>query len=86
VFAATAAGRLGATRASATTFLIPPVALALGMLVRDEQVHLWSVVGAAVCLVGAWLLRRAQAGSVPARAITANSQAVANSEAVQKAA
>jgi drug/metabolite transporter (DMT)-like permease len=75
VFAATAAGRLGATRASATTFLIPPVALVLGVLVRDEQVHLWSVVGAAVCLVGAWLLRRAQAGSVPARPASASTAA-----------
>jgi drug/metabolite transporter (DMT)-like permease len=60
VAAATAAGRLGATRASATTFLIPPVALVLGVLVRDEHVQLVSVLGAGVCLVGAWVLRRAQ--------------------------
>jgi drug/metabolite transporter (DMT)-like permease len=62
VLAATAAGRLGATRASATTFLIPPVALVLGVLARDEHVQFWSVFGAAVCLAGAWLLRRAQTG------------------------
>jgi drug/metabolite transporter (DMT)-like permease len=65
VLAATAAGRLGATRASAITFLMPPVALVLGVLVRDEHVHAWSIVGAAVCLVGAWLLRRAQADATP---------------------
>ena len=60
VLLATAAGRVGATRASATTFLIPPVALVLGVLVRDERVALLSVVGGAVCVLGAWLMRRAQ--------------------------
>jgi drug/metabolite transporter (DMT)-like permease len=53
----TAAGRLGATRASATLFLIPVVALALGVSVRGEQVAPLSIVGAAVCLAGAWLIR-----------------------------
>lgn len=54
-----AAGRLGAARASATAFLIPAVALALGVLVRGERVALLSVIGGAVCLIGAWLIRRA---------------------------
>jgi drug/metabolite transporter (DMT)-like permease len=61
VLAATAAGRMGATRASGTTFLMPVVALALGVLVRNENVSGISVIGVAVCLAGAWLLRRAQA-------------------------
>ena len=61
VLLAMAAGRFGATRASATTFLIPAVALVLGILVRSERVALLSVVGAAVCVSGAWLARRAQA-------------------------
>jgi drug/metabolite transporter (DMT)-like permease len=52
-----ATGRLGATRASATVFLIPVVALGLGVMVRDERVAAWSIVGAAVCLAGAWLIR-----------------------------
>jgi drug/metabolite transporter (DMT)-like permease len=56
---ATASGRLGATRASATTFLIPPVALVLGVLVRSEAVALLSVIGGVVCVAGAWLMRRA---------------------------
>jgi drug/metabolite transporter (DMT)-like permease len=56
-----AAGRLGATRASATTFLIPPVALLLGVLVRHERVAVVSVAGGAICVAGAWLIRRAQA-------------------------
>ena len=60
VIMAVAAGRLGATRASGTTFLIPVVALVLGVLVRQEKVALLSVVGSAVCIAGAWILRRAQ--------------------------
>jgi drug/metabolite transporter (DMT)-like permease len=55
-----AAGRLGATRASATTFLMPPVALLLGVAVRGEQVALLSVLGGAVCVAGAGWIRRAQ--------------------------
>jgi drug/metabolite transporter (DMT)-like permease len=55
-----AAGRVGATKASATAFLIPPVALLLGVLVRGEHVAGLSVVGGGVCLAGAWLMRRAQ--------------------------
>jgi drug/metabolite transporter (DMT)-like permease len=55
-----AAGRVGATKASATAFLIPPVALMLGVLARGEHVAGLSVLGGAVCLVGAWLMRRAQ--------------------------
>jgi drug/metabolite transporter (DMT)-like permease len=57
---AVAAGRFGATRASATTFLIPGVALLLGLLVRGERVALLSVIGGAVCVAGAWLMHRAQ--------------------------
>lgn len=59
VVMATAAGRLGATRASATIFLIPVVALALGVIVRGESVAALSLAGGALCLVGAWYLRRA---------------------------
>jgi drug/metabolite transporter (DMT)-like permease len=59
VLAATAAGRLGATRASSTTFLMPVVALLLGVGVRHERVAAVSIGGAAICLLGAWLIRRA---------------------------
>ncbi|MGE0359524.1 MAG: DMT family transporter [Vicinamibacterales bacterium] len=52
-----ATGRLGATRASATVFLIPVVALILGVAVRGERVEPLSIAGAAVCLAGAWLIR-----------------------------
>lgn len=54
----TASGRLGATRASASAFLIPPVALLLGVLLRGESVALLAVVGGAMCVAGAWLMRR----------------------------
>jgi drug/metabolite transporter (DMT)-like permease len=58
-----ATGRLGATRASATVFFIPVVALALGVAVRGEHVAPLSIVGAAVCLAGAWLIRPRPAAS-----------------------
>jgi drug/metabolite transporter (DMT)-like permease len=60
VLLAVAAGRFGAARASATTFLIPAVALLLGVMVRSERVAVLSVIGSAVCLAGAGLTRRAQ--------------------------
>ena len=57
VIYATAAGRMGATRAAATVFLTPVVALLLGVIFRHEQVAIVSIVGAAVCLTGASLIR-----------------------------
>jgi drug/metabolite transporter (DMT)-like permease len=54
----TASGRLGAARASATVFLVPPVSLLLGVLVRNEAVALLAVIGGALCVAGAWLMRR----------------------------
>jgi len=60
VFMATAAGRVGATRASSTAFLIPPVALLLGVMVRGEHVAMLSIFGSIVCVAGAWFMRRPQ--------------------------
>ena len=60
VLLATAAGRVGATRASSAAFLIPPVALLLGVLVRAEYVATLSIAGSAVCVAGAWLMRHPQ--------------------------
>jgi drug/metabolite transporter (DMT)-like permease len=57
ILTATAAGRLGATKASATAFLIPIVALILGLVVRHEQVTTLSLVGAGICLSGAIIIR-----------------------------
>jgi drug/metabolite transporter (DMT)-like permease len=60
VLTAISAGRLGATRASATAYFIPVVALLLGVMVRGEHVAALSVIGSAVLLAGAWAMRRAQ--------------------------
>ena len=60
VMLATAAGRMGATVASATNFYIPVVALALGVGLRHEHVSWISIAGAAICLAGAWLIRGAR--------------------------
>jgi drug/metabolite transporter (DMT)-like permease len=57
-FAAGNAARLGSTRASITTYLIPVVAVALGALVRGERVALLALCGCAVTLLGAWLVGR----------------------------
>jgi drug/metabolite transporter (DMT)-like permease len=57
VLATLAAGRLGSAKASATIFLTPVVALFLGVIVRGEQVTLLSILGGAVCLLGAWIIR-----------------------------
>lgn len=54
---AAAAGRVGATRASATAFLIPVVALFLGVSFRGEAVSSVSIAGAGICLLGAWIMR-----------------------------
>jgi len=60
ILTATAAGRMGATKASATAFLIPVVALILGVVVRHESVTLVSLVGASICLFGAAVIRDPQ--------------------------
>jgi len=56
---------------------MPPIALALGVVVRGEEVALLSIAGGAICIAGAWLIRRAQQqpAAVPAPALAA--QAVA---------
>jgi drug/metabolite transporter (DMT)-like permease len=69
-----AAGRFGATRASATTFLIPAVALVLGVVFRGERVAPLSIAGGVVCVTGAWIMRREVSRTKPA-AVVASSPA-----------
>jgi drug/metabolite transporter (DMT)-like permease len=57
ILTATAAGRMGATKASVSAFLIPVVALVLGVVIRHETVTVISLIGAAICLLGAFILR-----------------------------
>lgn len=59
VLTAIVAGRMGAPVASAIAFLIPPVALLLGVVVRGESVALISAFGSAVCIAGAVTMQRA---------------------------
>ena len=58
VVMAKAAGHFGASRASSTTVLIPVVALALGVLLRNETVAPLSLIGGAICLLGAYQMKR----------------------------
>lgn len=63
VLVATAAGRTSATSASAMGFIIPAVSLFLGVVIRGEHVPRMSVVGGAICVIGAWLLSRVDAAA-----------------------
>ena len=56
---ATLAGRVGAPRMSTTTYLIPIVAIVLGVVFRDEVVQPIAIVGVAVVLGGAYIATRA---------------------------
>jgi drug/metabolite transporter (DMT)-like permease len=59
VAASTVFGRVGATRGSVIGYLIPVVALGLGVILRDEHVDAIAVAGMLLVLVGAWLTSRA---------------------------
>lgn len=52
------AGSVGATRAAFITYIIPVVALALGVVFRDEQVAPIAIAGVALVIVGAFLASR----------------------------
>ena len=53
------AGRVGGPRMSTTTYLIPVVAIVLGVAFRDETVAPIAVLGVVVVLAGAYLASRA---------------------------
>lgn len=55
----TLAGRVGAPRMSTTTYLIPIVAIVLGVVFRHEVVAPIAISGVAVVLVGAYVATRA---------------------------
>ena len=71
ILTATAAGRMGATKASATAFLMPVVALVLGVVIRHEHVTMISIAGALVYMLGAAIIRDPKmfAGWLPGRSI-----------------
>jgi drug/metabolite transporter (DMT)-like permease len=55
-----AIGRLGSVRASIIAYLVPIVALALGVIVLDETVAAVQIAGAAIAIVGGYLISRAK--------------------------
>lgn len=58
----TLAGRVGAARGSVTIYFVPLVAIALGVVVRNETVALLSIVGTVLVLAGAYFASRNQHG------------------------
>lgn len=57
-------GSVGATRASFLTYLIPVVAIVLGVVFRDEVVSPIAILGAALVIVGAFLASRRETRDV----------------------
>lgn len=55
--------RVGSTRASFATYLIPVVALILGVVFRDDRVHPLSILGVALVIAGALLASRKERGA-----------------------
>ena len=47
-------GRGGAGRTSIVTYLIPIVAIVLGVVFRDDSVTVWAIIGTAIVLGGAY--------------------------------
>ncbi len=57
---ATLAGRIGSTRASAGLYLMPAVALLLGVTLRHENVAVLAIVGSVLAVLGAYVLGRSK--------------------------
>lgn len=65
---ATLLGRAGAARGAIAIYLVPGVAIALGVVLRNESVEPLAVVGSALIIVGAWITgSRADADTPRAR-------------------
>jgi drug/metabolite transporter (DMT)-like permease len=60
------AGSVGPTRASFITYLVPVVALILGVALRDEIVAPVAIVGSVLVIAGAILASRRETPSAPA--------------------
>lgn len=60
VWMADLAGRVGGSRASVAIYLVPLVAIVLGVLVRHERIAPLALAGMALVLVGAYLTSRAE--------------------------
>jgi drug/metabolite transporter (DMT)-like permease len=60
-------GRVGATRASIVGYLIPVVALLLGVLIRNDVVGPSAVAGVVLVIIGAFLTSRREVGDLTSR-------------------
>ena len=58
-------GRVGPIRASFITYLIPVVALFLGVLLRDDKVTALALAGAPLTIIGAFLASRSTTTKSP---------------------
>jgi drug/metabolite transporter (DMT)-like permease len=58
VAVATLIGRVGAPRGSVSVYLVPVVAIALGISLLGEQVHPLALSGTGLVILGAWLTSR----------------------------
>jgi drug/metabolite transporter (DMT)-like permease len=58
VLMATLVGRVGGPRGAVAIYFVPLVAIAAGVLFRDERVHALALVGTALVLAGAWITSR----------------------------
>lgn len=65
VIMATLVGSVGSTRASMATYLIPVVAMVLGVVVRSERVGWVAVVGVALVVAGAYFASRPERVPAP---------------------
>ena len=54
----TLVGRMGATRGAVAIYLMPVVALVLGVVLRDETITIGAGLGVILILLGAWLTTR----------------------------
>jgi drug/metabolite transporter (DMT)-like permease len=70
---ATLIGRVGATRGSITTYLVPVVAVVVGVVAFDERVPPSALVGTALVLAGAALASRAERPTATALSAPAGS-------------
>jgi drug/metabolite transporter (DMT)-like permease len=61
VIMGTLAGRVGSTRASFITYVIPVVALALGVIFRGDIVTTVSIIGVVLVIIGALMASRSEA-------------------------
>lgn len=72
-----ALSRMPAGQLGVSTYIVPPIAILLGLIFFQEVPALLAVIGGALSLVGVALSRRAARASAPAEAVSAPSKTMA---------